>query len=178
MAIPKLDKETIPTLKLGYIMGTLVALIEAVNPEANDLYGQLVVDARKFDFRLTEALKKIAEAPQRSDEASEFVELAQRYHELIDQDKPWTQMPPEISNTYHIGYFHQKARLDARRARRRAGKQIKEARKAQGKSLEDMETLTGINRNVLSRIEAGRQNATIDTYSALGAVLGLTFNFD
>lgn len=65
----------------------------------------------------------------------------------------------------------------ARTVRRALGAQLREARKAKGLTLAEMETLTGIDDGNISRIEFGRRNTGIDTYTRLGGVLGLEVTF-
>lgn len=61
----------------------------------------------------------------------------------------------------------------ARLVRKAFGTAINAARIEKCLSIRDLEEKTGINRNSIYRIEAGRLNATIDTYTALASALGL-----
>lgn len=57
-------------------------------------------------------------------------------------------------------------------ARKSVGEQLKAAREAKGYTLRYLARLTGIANNHISRIEAGRYNATIDTIAIIAAALG------
>lgn len=57
-------------------------------------------------------------------------------------------------------------------ARKSVGEQLKAAREAKGYTLRYLAKLTGIANNHISRIEAGRYNATIDTIAVIAAALG------
>ena len=61
----------------------------------------------------------------------------------------------------------------ARATRQVFGEAIKAARAERGLSIRDLEERTGVTRNTICRIEGGRLNATLDTYSALASALGL-----
>ena len=63
----------------------------------------------------------------------------------------------------------------ARICRRSVGARIREARQRAGLSVDRLAELTGIQQSHLSRIEGGRANATIDTYSRIFAALGIEF---
>lgn len=65
-----------------------------------------------------------------------------------------------------------------RETRKRIGSQLKAERERQGISIRSLAEKTGVDKNIISRIEAGRANATIDTLNALAMYLGLTVNLD
>lgn len=60
--------------------------------------------------------------------------------------------------------------------RKRVGRIINEARESRGLSLRALSDMSGIDKNQISRIEAGRLNATLDTITALATALGLTLD--
>lgn len=55
------------------------------------------------------------------------------------------------------------------------GRQIKEARKAKGMSMQQVADRSGLYRQRLSEIEAGKGNITIATLAAIAAALETTF---
>ena len=63
-----------------------------------------------------------------------------------------------------------------RAVRKRVGRIINEARESRGLSLRALSDMSGIDKNQISRIEAGRLNATLDTITALATALGLTLD--
>lgn len=62
--------------------------------------------------------------------------------------------------------------IKRREARQRLGKELKEAREAAGLSIREAEARTGVDKNVISRTEAGRANTTIDTINELAECYG------
>lgn len=58
-------------------------------------------------------------------------------------------------------------------ARRAIGAALKTARKEQGLTIRQVEEMTGIANNHISRIENGKYNVTIDTVALIAAALGL-----
>lgn len=73
-------------------------------------------------------------------------------------------------NHYEIVFTSpQRIVLDARKS---VGEQLKAAREAKGYTLRYLAKLTGIANNHISRIEAGRYNATIDTIAVIATALG------
>lgn len=63
-------------------------------------------------------------------------------------------------------------------ARRSVGLRLKQAREAKGYTLRQLEKLTGIANNHISRIEQGRYNVTIDTLAILCRPLGVSIGIE
>lgn len=61
-----------------------------------------------------------------------------------------------------------------RETRQRIGAQLHETRIAKSMSLRELSEISGVDKNIICRIEAGRANTTLDTINALATALGLT----
>ena len=62
---------------------------------------------------------------------------------------------------------------DERYSYTRFGKRVRELRKAQGWTQEELANRAGLDRTYIGRCETGRQNATLKTIYALAAALGV-----
>lgn len=68
-----------------------------------------------------------------------------------------------------------RAKLATAETIRELGRQLKELREAQGKSLADMRRLTGMDRSAISKLERGeRENPSMDTLIRYAQALGKT----
>lgn len=65
-------------------------------------------------------------------------------------------------------------RSDCRRIRKHIGRQLRDARDTCGLEISDVAEYTGIDKGLISRIEAGRANAEIDTISILAKTYNAT----
>lgn len=72
-----------------------------------------------------------------------------------------------------LGYYHQKKAYgpDNEQERKRIGQDIAEMRKAQNMTQQQLADLTQIQRNHISRIEAGRYSVGFDTLQTIAAAL-------
>jgi len=85
-----------------------------------------------------------------------------RIRRQIDQEKP--QINGRI-----------KAKLATAETIRAVGRQLKEIRESQGKSLADIRDLTGMDRSAISKLERGeRENPSVDTLIRYAQALGKT----
>lgn len=73
-----------------------------------------------------------------------------------------------------VGYYHQRAAYDADKTgeRQRIGQRIAELRKEKGLTQQDIAERTGIQRNHISRIEAGKYSVGFDTLQSIAEALG------
>jgi len=77
--------------------------------------------------------------------------------------------------TMALGYYAQRAEYDEDRngaERQRIGQRIAELRKEKGLTQQDIADRTGIQRNHISRIEAGKYSVGFDTLQSIAEALG------
>lgn len=80
---------------------------------------------------------------------------------------------PDIEEALQIADDPKNVRREVRRA---IGAKLKEARTAQGMTVRSLAEASGVDKSQISRIEGGRANATLDTITAMAAILGLTLD--
>jgi DNA-binding XRE family transcriptional regulator len=141
---------------LPYLVGRLTAKVEEIVgmenlPEA--FAAKVDVNAlQKLPYWVTKALSASAD--------EELVDLVSRIggqYKYID-----------AKGQFWIGYYHQKGAA----MRNEIGNRIAYLREQQGMTQQELADKSGILRNNISRIEAGRYNVTLDTLSKLSAALG------
>jgi DNA-binding XRE family transcriptional regulator len=141
---------------LPYLVGRLTAKVEEIIgteklPEA--FAATVNVNAlQKLPFWATKALL--------SSDDEELVDLVSR----IDGQYKYI----DAKGQFWIGYWHQRGAA----ARNEIGNRIAQLREQQGMTQQELAEKSGILRNNISRIEAGRYNVTLDTLSKLSAALG------
>lgn len=80
-----------------------------------------------------------------------------------------------VTDHYHLAMTSPENKKTLHRSTRKyIGQQLKEARDEAGLSIRQLASLTGVDKNQISRIEAGRANPTIDTITTLAEMLGLS----
>lgn len=110
------------------------------------------------------------------------IDVWRRYIDMDDeyyQELEGIQLPVTIANEVDkgqawIGYYHQKAAygLCNDQERKRIGQRIADLRKKKGLTQQDVAERTGIQRNHISRIEAGRYSVGFDTLQGIAEALG------
>lgn len=100
-------------------------------------------------------------------------------HDEYYQELAEISMPVTITNEIEkgqawVGYYHQKAAygLCNEKERQRIGQRIAELRKQKGLTQQDIAERTGIQRNHISRIEAGKYSVGFDTLQSIAEAIG------
>jgi HTH-type transcriptional regulator/antitoxin HipB len=70
-------------------------------------------------------------------------------------------------------YLYVKAAENMSDTKQKVGRNIREARKAQGLTQEDLGKILGVSRVVISDYETGKQNLTLDTVDKVAHALGI-----
>lgn len=162
----------------GYLLGRIFAIYE------RSIYGL-------SDFANPDDLRRAMETPY-----CIFPRLFARYHsprtthryregalrqmlDMLPSDYEFPQRAtPYEQGRFAVGYDHELAEIYREQNLRRIAQTIKRKRIEMDLTQEQLAEKTGISRNSIGKVESGDCNVSVDTLSALMAVLGIKMTLE